>query len=64
MKTGLSIVAAVLAVALGAPAVASAEVVLSENFESNAPGWTTEGLWHVKNNPQTVSVAPDITRPW
>ena len=60
MKTGLSIVAAVLAVALGAPAAASAEVVLHEDFESNAPGWTTDGLWHVKNNPQTVSVASAI----
>lgn len=60
MKTGLSIVAAVLAVALGAPAAASAEVVLHEDFESNAPGWTQSGLWHVKNNPQTVSVVSAI----
>jgi hypothetical protein len=56
----LSIVAALAAIALGVPAIASAEVVLHEDFESGAPGWSQGGLWHVKNNPQTVSVAPAI----
>jgi Immune inhibitor A peptidase M6/zinc-ribbon domain/IPT/TIG domain len=35
--------------------------VLSEDFETGAPGWTTTGFWHIQDHPETISVkSPDI----
>jgi hypothetical protein len=30
--------------------------VLSEDFETGAPGWTTTGFWHIQDHPETISV--------
>jgi hypothetical protein len=36
--------------------------ILSEDFESGAPGWAGDGMWHVQDHPENVSVLnPDIT---
>lgn len=40
---------------------APATTVLSEDFETGAPGWTTTGFWHIQDHPETISVkSPDI----
>ncbi len=51
---------AAMAFALVGASSAGAATVLSQDFESGLGGWTTTGLWHVQNNPQTISVNPAI----
>jgi hypothetical protein len=43
------------------PHSAPPTTILSEDFESGAPGWTTTGFWHIQDHPETISVkSPDI----
>lgn len=60
MRTALTIAAAVVAVGLMGSSVASADVVVGEDFESGAAGWSMDGLWHVQDQPQSLSVASAI----
>lgn len=34
--------------------------MLSEDFESGAPGWTPSGFWHVQSHPELVTVVSGI----
>jgi hypothetical protein len=54
------ICAAVTAIALAAAPGLARAAPLSENFESGAPGWVADGLWHVQPQPETVGVSPAI----
>jgi hypothetical protein len=46
--------------ALVAASPASATPVLQQDFEGGLGSWTTSGFWHVQDNPQNVSVKPEI----
>jgi hypothetical protein len=48
--------------ALAAASPAGAAPVLTQDFEGGLGSWTTSGngFWHVQNNPQDVSVKPEI----
>ena len=45
------------------PAHAAATTVLSENFETGAPGWTTTGFWHIQDHPENISVLNPAINP-
>ncbi len=60
LRAGLVSVALAAAAVFGGASVAQAAVVLGEDFEAGAAGWTMDGIWHVKDHPESVSVAPAI----
>ncbi len=41
----------------------AATTILSENFETGAPGWTTTGFWHIQDHPETISVLNPAINP-
>lgn len=39
---------------------AQAATLFSEDFETGASGWSTDGLWHVQTNPEDISISADL----
>ncbi len=44
-------------------AAAASTTVLSEGFESGAPGWGLSGFWHIQDHPETVGVVSPAINP-
>lgn len=45
------------------PLPPGATAVLSEGFETGAPGWGTSGFWHVQDHPEALSVLSPAINP-